>query len=123
MTVGVPIIGVAPPTAVVVAEDLAGVRNALTSLLAREPDLEISALAGSVAQALVSPGAVVVAGLRFPDGTAADLCKSGRPVVVLTTVPADERRDVDLSGAVEVVRYGDLRRDLANAIRRAVTPR
>lgn len=123
MTGGAPIIGAVPLTTVVVAEALAGVRHALAAVVTSTPGLDVTALAATVAEALTSPGAVVVSGLLFPDGTAEALCGLGRPVVVVTTLPADEREEVNLSGAAAVVRYGDLRRDLAEVVRRAVPAR
>jgi hypothetical protein len=75
---------------------------------------EVAAEAGTVAGARAAVGAtasrasggaavVLVAGLTFPDGTAADLLGPALPpVVVVTWLPPDER-EVDLAGAAAVV--------------------
>lgn len=105
--------------AVVLADHLAEVRAAWRWLLQGQAGLRVAAEAGGVTAALAAPGDVVVAGLVFADGTAADLCTGARPVVVITTLPADERRDIDLRPAAAVLRTGTLRRLLAPAIRAA----
>jgi DNA-binding NarL/FixJ family response regulator len=102
---------------IVVADPMAGVRDGLRWVLSPHRDVVVVAEAATVAGALEAPGAVVCAGLRFPDGTAADLCAAARPVVVVTWLPADERSDVDLGGAAAVLRTGGLRDRLADALR------
>lgn len=105
--------------AVVLADDLPGVRAAWRWLLQGQAGLRVAAEAGGVTAALAAPGDVVVAGLVFADGTAADLCTGARPVVVVTTLPADERLDIDLRAAAAVLRTGTLRSRLAPAVRAA----
>jgi len=104
---------------VVLADPMDGVRDAWRDLLAGQADVHVAGEAASVAQALATAGAVVLAGLRFPDGTAADLiAQDPRPVVVWTFLPEDERRDVSLDGAVAVLKAGTLRTGLLDALRR-----
>lgn len=106
----------------ILVEGLEGVRAAWRWILAGEEDLAVSAEADGVAGARAAAGEVLVAGLRLSDGTAADLCAGPRPVVVVTSLPADERTDVDLSRAAAVLRTGTVRATLASAVR-AVVPR
>src|SRR5215210_5014121 len=67
----------APRTArVMLVEDHIAFRQALASLLSREPDLEVVAQAGSLAQArdvLDTPLDVAVLDLSLPDGDGSDL--------------------------------------------------
>jgi DNA-binding NarL/FixJ family response regulator len=67
----------APTTArVILVEDHAAFRQALAFLLSREPDLEVVAQAGSLAQArkmLDIPLEVAVLDLSLPDGDGSDL--------------------------------------------------
>lgn len=107
----------------VLADPMDGVRDAWRWLLAAWPGIDVAAEAGSVAGALASPGDVVLAGLRFPDGTAADLIAAGRPVVVWTFLPPDERTEVDLTGAATVLGAGTLRDRLGSALLQAVGER
>jgi DNA-binding NarL/FixJ family response regulator len=61
---------------VMLVEDHAAFRQSLASLLGREPDLEVVAQAGSLAQArqmLDTPLDVAVLDLRLPDGDGRDL--------------------------------------------------
>jgi DNA-binding NarL/FixJ family response regulator len=61
---------------VMLVEDHAAFRQSLASLLSREPDLEVVAQAGSLAQArqmLDTPLDVAVLDLRLPDGDGRDL--------------------------------------------------
>jgi DNA-binding NarL/FixJ family response regulator len=104
---------------IVLADPVPGVRAGLRWLLRDAGDIVIRTEAGTIAEARAADGAVVVAGSGFPDGSTADLRGGGRPVVVYTFLPADER-DVDLSGVAAVVRSGELRDRLADAIRMAV---
>ena len=106
-------------TRVVLADPMEGVRDAWRWVLAGETGLVVSAEAGTVRDAAVAPGDVVLAGLRFPDGTAADLAAGDRPVVVWTFLPADERGEIDLSRAAAVLPAGTLRERLAAALRQA----
>lgn len=107
------------PVRLVLADPMEGVRDAWRWLLAAHPDLAVSAEAATVVDALAAPGDVVLAGLRFADGTAAELIAAGRPVVVWTFLPADERAEVDLGGAAEVLEAGTLRSRLGGALRQA----
>lgn len=107
------------PVRLVLADPMAGVRDAWRWLLAAHAGFAVSAEASTVAEAVAAPGDVVLAGLRFTDGTAADLLATGRPVVVWTFLPADERADVDLAGAAAVLEAGTLRSRLAAALRQA----
>jgi DNA-binding NarL/FixJ family response regulator len=99
---------------IAVAEPLAGVRDAMRAILQRTPGFRIISEVETLREALVARGDVVVAGLRFPDGDVSHLCGQ-RPVVVVTTLPADERSEVDLSDAAAVVRFGELSALLAPA--------
>jgi hypothetical protein len=95
-----------------------GVRAAWRWLLSAHPWAEVTAEAGSLAQALTAPGEAVLAGLRFPDGPADRLIAAERrPVVVWTFLPADERTDVDLVGAAAVIGPGELRDRLGHVLR------
>lgn len=107
------------PVRLVLADPMAGVRDAWRWLLSAHPDLTVGGEASTVAEALAASGDVVLAGLRFADGTATALIGAGRPVVVWTFLPADERPDVDLAGAAAVLDAGTLRSRLAAALRQA----
>jgi len=93
-----------------------GVRAAWRWLLAAHPWVQVTAEAATVAEALAAPGEAVLSGLRFPDGAAERLIAAGRGVVVWTFLPADERAEVDLAGAVAVIGAGDLRAELGAAL-------
>lgn len=105
---------------VLLADPMPGVRDGLRWVLAGAADIVVVGEADTVAAAARADADVVVSGLRLADGTAADLVTAaGRPVVVHTWLPADERADVDCSGAAAVVRHGRLRAELPAAIRSA----
>lgn len=107
----------AETVAVVLADPMEGVRDAWRWLLAADPRVTPGAEAATVAEALGAPGAVVLAGLRFADGTAQDLVRAeSRPVVVWTFLPPDERAGLDLSGAQAVLGPGELRSGLTRAL-------
>lgn len=102
---------------VLLADPMEGVRAGWRWLLAGRPGLVVAGEAATVAEASAAPGDVIVSGLRFADGTAADLvATSGRPVVVWTFLPADERADVDLAGAAAVLTAGQLRARLVDVL-------
>ena len=106
--------------ALILADPMAGVRDAWRWLLAAHPLAKPGAEAETVAEALSAAGDVVLAGLRFADGTAADLiAREDRPVLVWTFLPSDERADVDLSGAAAVLEAGRLRAELGGALAHA----
>ena len=107
--------------AVVLADGMEGVRAGLRWLLRNDRDLVIVGEAGSVAQARALCGVadVVVSGLRFADGVAADLAGGHVPVVVHTGLPADERAPGWTRGCAAVVRHGALGSLLAPAVRAA----
>ena len=102
---------------VVLVDAMPGVRDGLRWVLASAFDVAVAGEAATVAGAETVQAQVVVSGVRLPDGVAADLC--GRPVVVHTWLPPDERSALDLAGVAEIVRHGRLRTHLADAIRRA----
>ena len=94
-----------------------GVRAAWRWILSAERRIRVAGEAGSVAEAAAVRCDVVLSGLRYADGTAADLiARTAVPVVVWTYLPADER-GVDLSGAAAVLEAGDLRGRLAAVLR------
>jgi DNA-binding NarL/FixJ family response regulator len=72
----------APTTArVMIVEDHLSFRQALAFLLSREPDLEVVAQAGSLAEArkmLDIPLEVAVLDLNLPDGDGRELITEGR---------------------------------------------
>lgn len=105
-----------PTLGLVLADPMEGVRAAWRWLLAAHPWVEVTAEAATVAAALEAPGDAVLSGLRFPDGAADRLIAAGRGVVVWTFLPADERAEVDLAGAVAVIGAGDLRDELGAAL-------
>lgn len=90
-----------------------GVRAAWRWLLAAHSWVQVTAEASTVAEALAAPGEAVLSGLRFPDGAVDRLIAADRGVVVWTFLPADERAEVDLAGAVGVIGPGELRSRLA----------
>lgn len=105
----------------VLADPMGGVRDAWRWLLAAHPLARPGAEAATVQEAIAAQGDIVLAGLRFADGTAADLiARETRPVLVWTFLPADERADVDLSGASAVLEAGRLRAELGGAVAQAV---
>lgn len=108
-----------PLHTVLLVDRMAGVRDGLRWILDGAADIEVVAEAAGIAEAAREPGAVVVSGLVLPDGVAADLARQGRPVVVHTWLPPDERPDGSTDGAAAVVRHGRLRTDLAAAVRAA----
>jgi DNA-binding NarL/FixJ family response regulator len=80
---------------VMLVEDHAAFRQSLASLLSREPDLEVVAQAGSLAQArqmLDTPLDVAVLDLALPDGDGRDLIgelrqsNAGISILVLTVM-------------------------------------
>jgi DNA-binding NarL/FixJ family response regulator len=80
---------------VMLVEDHVAFRQALASLLSREPDLEVVAQAGSLAQAremLHTPLDIAVVDLSLPDGDGRDLIgelrqsNAGISVLVLTVM-------------------------------------
>jgi DNA-binding NarL/FixJ family response regulator len=82
---------------VMLVEDHAAFRQSLASLLEREPDLEVVAQAGSLAQArqmLDTPLDVAVLDLRLPDGDGRDLIGDLR------------RRNADISILILTVMLG-----------------
>ncbi|HVM20000.1 MAG TPA: hypothetical protein VM307_08570 [Egibacteraceae bacterium] len=104
---------------VVLVDPMDGVRDGLRWVLAADTDIVVVAEAHDVATAARAPGQVVVSALVLADGVAADLVGLGRPVVVHTWLPADERPPGAADGAAAVVRHGTLRARLAAEIRRA----
>ena len=107
---------------VLLADARPGVRAALRWLLSSDPSIAVVAEAGGVAEArgLDLAGVdVVVAGLQFCDGVAADLVALGRPVVVHTWLPPDEWPDAWGQGCAAVLRHGTLRELLAPSVRAA----
>lgn len=110
-----------PLIGVVLADPMAGVRDAWRWLLAAQPWAEIAGEASTIAEALAAPGDVVLSGLRLGDGAADRLIAAERrPVVVWTFLPPDERDGVDLSGSAAVIGPGELRERLGPALREAV---
>lgn len=102
---------------VLLADPMGGVRAAWRWILSGERDIGVAGEAGSVAEASSIDCDVVLSGLRYSDGTAADVvARTAAPVVVWTYLPADER-DVDLSGAAAVLQAGELRDRLAAVLR------
>lgn len=97
---------------------MAGVREGLRWLLAPNEDLVVVGEAGSVAEARVAEGDVLVCALEFPDGTAEDLVGARRPVVAYTFLPPDERGPAP-EGVTALLRSGELRAGLPAAIRAA----
>jgi hypothetical protein len=94
-----------PAVPILLVDRYAGVRAALRGLLAGTADVvaEAGTLAGLRAHLGAAPrDAVVVTGLVLPDGDAADVIALGRPTIVATWLPPDER-EVDLAGALAVV--------------------
>jgi len=80
---------------VMLVEDHAALRQSLASLLSREPDLEVVAQAGSLAEArqmLDTPLDVAVLDLSLPDGNGRDLIgklrrrNAGISILVLTVM-------------------------------------
>lgn len=103
---------------VLLADPMAGVRDAWRWLLAAHADLPVAGEAATVAEALAAAGELVLAGLRFPDGSVERLIAAERrPVVVWAVLPADERADVDLRGAAAVLNAGELGDRLASVLR------
>ena len=105
-----------PTLGLVLADPMEGVRAAWRWLLTAHPWVQVTAEAATVAEALAAPGEAVLSGLRFPDGAVDRLIAAGRGVVVWTFLPADERAEVDLAGAVAVIGAGDLRHELGAAL-------
>ena len=102
---------------VLLADPMEGVRAAWRWILSAEDGIGVAGEAGSVAEAVSTDCDVVLSGLRYADGTAADLiAAAAAPVVVWTFLPEDER-DIDLSGAAAVLRAGELRQRLAAVLR------
>jgi len=104
----------APTTArVMLVEDHIAFRQALASLLSREPDLEVVAQAGSLAEArelLHTPLDVAVVDLGLPDGDGSDLIGAlhranvGISVLVLSvSIRAGRLEDVLKAGADAVL--------------------
>jgi DNA-binding NarL/FixJ family response regulator len=94
-------------------EDHAAFRQALAALLSHEPDLEVVAQAGSLAQArkmLDTPLDVAILDLALPDGDGSDLIgelrqkNPGISVVVLSaTIEAGHHEEVVKAGADAVL--------------------
>jgi DNA-binding NarL/FixJ family response regulator len=97
---------------VMLVEDHAAFRQALASLLGREPDLEVVAQAGSLAQAremLDTPLDVAVLDLALPDGDGRDLIgelrrtNPGISVLVLTVMLRPGRLEEVLKAGADAV--------------------
>ena len=93
-------------------EDHAAFRQSLASLLRREPDIEVVAQVGSLAQArqmLDTPLDVAVLDLSLPDGDGRDLigelrqANAGISVLVLTVMLGPEHLDEVLKAGADVV--------------------
>ena len=98
-------------------EDHAAFRQSLASLLSREPDLEVVAQAGSLAQArqmLDTPLDVAVLDLRLPDGDGRDLIgelrqsnagisNAGISILVLTVMLGPGHLDEVLKAGADAV--------------------
>ena len=99
---------------VMLVEDHAAFRQSLASLLGREPDLEVVAQAGSLAQArkmLDTPLDVAVLDLALPDGEGRDLIGELRQrnadisVLVLTVMLGPSHLDEVLKAGADAVLY------------------
>jgi DNA-binding NarL/FixJ family response regulator len=97
---------------VMLVEDHAAFRQSLASLLGREPDLEVVAQAGSLAQArqmLDTPLDVAVLDLALPDGDGRDLIgelrqrNAGISVLVLTVMLGPSHLDEVLKAGADAV--------------------
>jgi DNA-binding NarL/FixJ family response regulator len=103
----------APRTArVMLVEDHIAFRQALASLLSREPNLEVVAQAGSLAEArelLDTPLDVAVLDLSLPDGDGRDLigelrrANAGISVLVLSVTIRPERLEEVLKAGADAV--------------------
>ncbi len=108
---------VAQPTrTVLVVDSSAGVRAGLRWLVRVATAWEVAGEAQTVAEARPLAADVVLTGVTLPDGVAADLCGAGRPLVVHTWLPDDEREAAETAGAAAVVRHGRLMVELACAL-------
>jgi DNA-binding NarL/FixJ family response regulator len=97
---------------VMLVEDHAAFRQSLAALLGREPDLEVVAQAGSLAQAreiLDTPLDVAVLDLSLPDGDGRDLIgelrrrHSGISVLVLTVMLGPSHLEEVLKAGADAV--------------------
>jgi DNA-binding NarL/FixJ family response regulator len=97
---------------VMLVEDHAAFRQSLASLLGREPDLEVVAQAGSLAQArqmLRTPLDVAVLDLSLPDGDGRELigelrqANAGISILVLTVMLGPGHLDEVLKAGADAV--------------------
>ena len=113
---------------VLLVEDHAAFRSALAFLLGREPDLEVVAQAGSLAEAREALGGefdVAVVDLGLPDGSGGELigelrlANPGVSVLVLSsTIEPEHFEEVKGMGADEVINKVEHFPHIADEIRR-----
>jgi DNA-binding NarL/FixJ family response regulator len=117
---------------VMLVEDHAAFRQALAALLSHEPDLEVVAQAGSLAQArkmLDTPLDVAILDLALPDGDGSDLIgelrqkNPGISVVVLSaTIEAGHHEEVVKAGADAVLDKVASLSTIVEEVRRLASP-
>ncbi|MGW5050781.1 response regulator [Actinokineospora sp. NPDC004072] len=119
---------------VLLVDDHEVVRRGLRDLLDGEPDIEVVAQAGSVAEALVRAGAdppdVAVVDVRLPDGDGVSLCRSLRslspaPQCLVLTAFDDENALVEaiMAGAAGYLLKQVRGQDLITAVREVAAGR
>ena len=119
---------------VLLVDDHEVVRRGLRDLLDGEPDIEVVAQAGSVAEALVRAGAdhpdVAVVDVRLPDGDGVSLCRSLRsldpaPHCLVLTAFDDENALVEaiMAGAAGYLLKQVRGQDLLTAVREVAAGR
>ena len=109
---------------VLLVEDHAAFREALAFLLGREPDIEVVAQAGSLAEARGALGGsldVAVVDLGLPDGSGGELLRAspGAKVLVLSaTVGPEDLDDLRAAGADVVLAKVESPPIIAEEVRR-----